>query len=63
MKKEIFYVNHTAREVEYNINGFIDKNKDEISPDITKSIYSCKESVVKIYQQIIDEKGPSLYDS
>jgi myosin heavy subunit len=43
MKKELFYVNHTAREVEYNITGFIEKNKDEISSDITKAIYSCKE--------------------
>ena len=29
--KDLFFVRHTAREVEYNINGFIEKNKDEIS--------------------------------
>lgn len=49
--------------MEYNIEGFIEKNKDEISPDLTKAIYSCKKEVVKIYQQIIDEKDPALYDS
>lgn len=30
-KKNIFYVKHTAKEVEYLIDHFVIKNKDEIS--------------------------------
>ena len=34
MKKNIFYIKHTARDVEYKIDKLIEKNKDEISDGI-----------------------------
>lgn len=39
-KKNIFYVRHTARQVEYTINNFIEKNKDEVSQGIVEAIRS-----------------------
>ena len=38
--KDTFIVKHTAKEVEYNINGFRAKNKDEISKTIEEAICS-----------------------
>lgn len=49
IKKELFYVKHTARDVEYTINGFIKKNKDEISQGIVDTICNSLPSIVKIY--------------
>ena len=55
IKKEIFFVKHTARDVEYTIKDFIKKNKDEVSNGILKAINTCKNSIVKIYHNCIDE--------
>lgn len=54
-EKSIFYIKHTARDVEYKIDGFIEKNKDEVSQDIKKAIQSCLPAIVKIYYQEIQE--------
>lgn len=34
MKRNIFYIKHTARDVEYKVDKMIEKNKDEISTGI-----------------------------
>jgi len=48
-------VKHTARDVEYKIDKFIDKNKDEVSDGIKRAIHTCKNSIVKIYYNNIEE--------
>ena len=41
-KKQIFYVKHTARQVEYTITDFINKNQDEVSDGIITAIRTSK---------------------
>jgi myosin-7 len=37
-KKQLFFVKHTARQVEYTITNFIDKNKDEVSEGLIEAV-------------------------
>jgi len=55
LNKNLFFVKHTARDVDYKIDNFIDKNKDEISNDILLAINTCKNQIVKIYYNYIQE--------
>ena len=42
---------HTAKNVEYNITGFRNKNKDEVSKESSQAILSSKnEIIVNIFQ-------------
>lgn len=41
-KKDLFFVKHTARQVEYKITDFIEKNKDEVSAGLIEAIQSSK---------------------
>ena len=51
--KDTFIVKHTAKEVEYNINGFRAKNKDEISKTIEDAVFSSSmPEVVKIWKNL-----------
>lgn len=47
--KNSFVVKHTARDVEYCVDSFVEKNKDEISSFLEDAIKSCKKAVVDIY--------------
>lgn len=38
IKKDTFFVHHSAKEVEYTVDGFREKNKDEISSAISDCI-------------------------
>lgn len=57
-----FIVLHTAKDVEYNVTGFIDKNRDEISSLIEQN--SCKANnklVAKVFEkQSVGPKDKSL---
>ncbi len=44
--KETFTIIHTAKDVEYNIKGFSDKNKDEVSETIIKVLENSKNNFV-----------------
>ena len=49
--KNSFLVKHTARDVEYCVDSFVEKNKDEISPFLEDAIKSSKQAVVSIYTE------------
>lgn len=61
--KNSFIVKHTARDVEYCVDSFVEKNKDEISPFLEDAIKSSKQAVVDIYikgsQAKTEEADPS----
>jgi myosin-5 len=47
-----FIVIHTARDVEYLTDSFVEKNKDELSPYLQKAIDSSKKEIQDIFNQI-----------
>lgn len=53
LTKDTFIVLHTAKNVEYNINGFRSKNKDELTKIVTEAIYSSSfPEIVKIFKGV-----------
>jgi len=58
MARDTFIVKHTAKEVEYNINGFRAKNKDEISKTIEDAICASKTvDIMNVWRCLcLDEK-------
>lgn len=50
-KKTEFIVKHTARDVEYCVDGFVEKNKDEISPLLEEAIQTSTKAIVEIYSE------------
>jgi myosin-5 len=63
MNKAHFIIVHTARAVSYNIQGFCDKNKDEVPRPIIKCVLSSKNKrIVDIYnQKVKDSDEPVNY--
>ncbi len=54
--KESFTIKHTAKEVEYNINGFRQKNKDELPKNIETTILNSKNNfIVEIWKVYVAE--------
>ena len=53
IKQNLFYIKHTAREVEYTIDGFVEKSKDEVSIGIVKTIEASHLPLAKIYKGIV----------
>lgn len=47
-----FVVKHTARDVEYLTDSFVEKNKDELSPFLNEAMHTSDETVVGIFDQI-----------
>lgn len=41
---------HTAREVEYLIDGFVEKNKDELSPFLKQAFDTSYQTIVDIFE-------------
>ena len=46
LEKEIFTVIHTARDVDYTIDGFREKNKDELGEAVTDMMKSSKNQLI-----------------
>ncbi len=46
MAKEIFTVIHTARDVDYTIEGFREKNKDELGEAVTDMMKTSKNDLI-----------------
>ena len=45
-----FTIKHTAREVEYLTDNFVDKNKDELSPFLKQAFVTSNETIVAIFE-------------
>lgn len=55
--KPSFIVVHTAKEVEYTVNGFREKNKDELSNLILEIVGKSKNELIARLFTESDEKG------
>ena len=53
-----FVVNHYAGSVTYDIDGFVEKNKDSVTNLITEALAESKSNLIKsIYQPIYQEQS------
>lgn len=51
LKKDIFGIKHTAKDVEYYIQGFCEKNKDELPGNLVEVIHEGDAEIMKIFDQ------------
>ena len=51
-KQLSFIVKHTARDVEYVTDGFVEKNKDELSPFLQSAIETSHKEIVDIFNEV-----------
>lgn len=49
-----FTIRHTARDVEYLADGFVEKNKEEFPEFLQKFLNTCKASIVGIFNNTLD---------
>jgi myosin heavy subunit len=51
MKKEVFMIKHTAKDVWYWTPGFVDKNKDELPKNLLDSLQVCDRVMMRIFNR------------
>ena len=62
LKQNIFGIKHTAKEVQYTVNGFVEKNKDELPKRLCEVISGGNPTIYKIFEgrisddQVLEEK-------
>ena len=56
LSEPTFVIVHTAKDVEYNVNGFLTKNKDEMNPVVVKYLSESTNSLVKALYDKEEEK-------
>lgn len=55
MKRNVFLVRHSAKEVDYAVSGFVEQNKDEVPLTITALILNSHPAIADVYNQVVDK--------
>lgn len=60
LKKELFGIKHTAKDVYYTVTGFVEKNKDELPETLMEVMKGCNKDISKIFlgKMAYDEELP-----
>lgn len=51
LNPNIFAIDHTAKKVEYTINGFVEKNKDELPANLIEAVSKMDREIYKIFEE------------
>ena len=50
LKKDVFGISHTAKDVEYYVQGFVEKNRNELPRNLVDAVIGGNQEISKIFQ-------------